>query len=171
MSELELILSLLTYGRGELLELLGAEFSSLSGALNLETSTAADDPLWTDEAGADLELVFTNSKLGVRLARLPEVRLRPSEDTPETLDEARQRLKILSSALRKRSAALTAMGRYLASKHASEMTNSAMPLPRILSEAVSRHASVEDRLIVRVTRNARCKAPRGDFDLRALFES
>ena len=171
LSELELILSVLTHDRGGLMELLSSEFASLAGALDPEASTDPGDPLWIDEAQLDFELLPMKSALGFRLARLPEIHLRAADDTPDEFEASRQRLKILRSAIDKRGAALTAIGRYLATEHTDELRESAAALPQLSSEAVALYAGVEERLIARVSRKTRCRTPRGELDLCALFES
>ncbi len=169
LSELELILSVLTCGRGDLMTLLSTELLELSGALDLDASTGPQDPLWELDREIDFELIRADSELGFRLARLPEIHLRTVDETPEEFSAARQRLKILRSALTKRATALTAVGRYLTTTHAADMTTPAAGLPRLSSEGVAEHAGVEERLISRVTRNARCQTPRGAVDVHALF--
>jgi hypothetical protein len=169
LSELELILSVLTCGRDDLLTLLSAELVELAGALDIDASTGPQDPLWELDREVDFELVRADSELGLRLARLPEIHVRTVEETPEEFTVARQRLKILRSALAKRASALTAVGRYLTTTHAVEMTTPATTLPRLSSEGVAEHARIEERLIARVTRNARCQTPRGELDVHALF--
>jgi hypothetical protein len=99
LSELELILSVLTCGRDDLLTLLSAELVELAGALDIDASTGPQDPLWELDREVDFELVRADSELGLRLARLPEIHVRTVEETPEEFTVARQRLKILRSAL------------------------------------------------------------------------
>ncbi|MGB1698819.1 MAG: hypothetical protein ACPHRO_02615, partial [Nannocystaceae bacterium] len=91
MSELELILSVLTHGREELLTLLASEWDAHSGAMDLEASTSVEDQRWRADAGVDLELIPTQGELGVRLAWLPEVHLRTVEETPPECEAARAR--------------------------------------------------------------------------------
>ena len=166
-SELELMLSALTLPRASLLPRLSQELERGRHLLQpevLESSEILDD----DTPDVDVHLVRVKVGLGVRLARLPELRWRPDDQLERPDPEVRRRLSSLGAALRRREAVLGGLARARVARATPALCDPERPLPRWPLAAWCDAATLDMNAAFRVGRHAIFAAPRGTFRLDAI---
>ena len=163
-SELELMLSALTLPRASLLPRLSQELERGRHLLQPEVLESSEI-LGDDTPDVDVHLVRVAAGLGVRLARLPELRWRPDDQLERPDPETRRRLSSLGAALRRREAVLGGLARALVARAAPALSDPDHQLPRWPLTAWCEAANLEMNAAFRVGRHAVFAAPRGIFRL------
>ena len=133
--------------------------------IDLDEVLESSEILGDDTPDVDVHLVRVAAGLGVRLARLPELRWRPDDELERPDPEARRRLSSLGAALRRREAVLGGLARALVARAAPALSNPEHQLPRWPLSAWCEAANLEMNAAFRVGRHAVFAAPRGIFRL------